>query len=535
MTLQKQPNPIDFLGNKPEFVIRATPNVTSGRTARLQARFLFLESGTLFLRSPHAPISDSYYWRWNVGSGGDDIGSLTAIPAGTANGGELIKSQLERKLKYHPDIIKYYNVNCFVDGNGYCCIDIESWIPEAYDELHQLLIYATGGGIGTLSMQTPLPRNIKQDYRISYLFEYSHRFNILEKQGTTPELFTEPADGIVTASCRVMEGLFGAPDIPKPLADFDNIYKNGILLRLVYAEYYNNESGYGKKSVHVSEWCRLFNGKIGDYNAQYNLPGENSDSGFANTDTAVLFSQNNNEYVYFDDPGTEQYLYVANFTGSTAVISLSISGIPSINVADRTFNIQSGLVYRIGTSLEALGISNAGNVLSYTITLKDSTDPNAQPIVIAVRTYERKRYDFGAHTFLMLNDMNLYETMIIDNIEEEVITEGERHVFQSVDSYSTTDEQTVFKAVTGYRTAQELRLLKTALGKQHNLLVDRNDRSYVWHIDMIPGSVKILDEKEDLTSCEFQFRKRNRSWRRLTRVGQSIVDTLPNMSQAILE
>ncbi|MBO4654641.1 MAG: hypothetical protein J5644_03765 [Bacteroidales bacterium] len=533
MTLQKQPNPIDFLGNKPEFVIRATPYVTSGRTAHLQVRFLFLASGTLSLRSPHAPISNNYFWIFSVGSGGDDIGSLTAIPAGTINGGELIKYQLETKLKYHPEISKYYNVNCSADGN-YCLVDIESWEPEEDDAQHRLQITATGGGIATLTVQYPIVRTFKPDYRISFRFEYNHRFNYLEKNGSTPEMFSEPSDSKVLVSCQMLEGLFGKPDMPRPLSDYEMLYKANLKVRMVYAEYYSDNDGWSMKKLRSGGWHNLFNGSIDNYNAIYNLPSDGNGDSYVQTNHAMLFAQRHGDFVFFDKPETEQYMYVANFTSSTAVVQLDLTGIPSVVTPSRTFNIHTDCIYRIGVSLEALGVTNAEDVISYKITLTDITDSD-NPVNIGERTFERKKRPYGAHTFLLLNPMNLYETMKIDTISQEVATEGERQIYVSEDRYSTTDEQTVYKATTGYRTADELRLLHSAFSKQHNLMVDDKDRSYVWYIDIVPGSVTVLDENEDLINCEFQFRKRSRTWRRLARVGMTSIAELPNMSQAIIE
>lgn len=533
MTLQNQPNPIDFLGNKPKFVIRATPYATNGRTARFQTKLLFLGSGTLSLQSHHAPSEDNYCWRWIVGSGGDDFGSLTAVPVGTANGGELIMYQLERKLKYHPDIIKYYNINCFVDGEGYCWVNIESWEPEEDDNQHSLQMLPTGGALSNTTMQSPIARTIKPDYRISFRLEYKHRFNYLEKSGSTPEMFSEPSEGEVIVNCQMLEGMFGKPDMPIPLSDYEMLYKANMKVRMVYAEYYSDNDGWDMKKLRISEWHNLFNGSIDNYNALYNLPSDGNGDSYVQTSHAMLFAQRNGDIVFFDDPSTEQYMYVANFTGSTAVVRLELAVIPSVAIPSRTFNIKTDCIYRIGASLEALGVTNSENVISYKITLTDVTD--SLPVNIGERTFERKKRTYNAHTFLLLNPMNLYETMKIDTIKQEVVTEGERQIYVSEDSYATTDEQTVYKAITGYRTADELHLLHSAFSKQHNLMVDDEDRSYVWYIDMVPGSVTVIDENEDLINCEFQFRKRLRTWRRLARVGMTSIAELPNMSQTIIE
>jgi hypothetical protein len=553
MNLQKQPNSIDFLGDKPEFVIRATPYSTTGRTARHAVRIYSLEVGTLSLQSPHAPVASDYCWRWSVESSpaeSDNIGKLTAIPSGTTNGGELIKQQIESKVKYHPEVRDFYNVNCSVDGNGYCVVDIESWEPEDCDEgsiesqkylfVHQgasSVEYLLWSSLGNQNIPTilPKPRTAKPDYRVSYLFEYRHRFSYLEKTGYTPEMFTEHSDNKITVGCAILESLFGAPDLPMPLSDCDFLYKACMQVRLAYAEYYTNENGSGKKTQRLSEWFQLFNGSTDKYNALYNLPNDGNNSSYTNTSHAMLFSQQNGELVFFDNPSTEQYLYVGNFTGSTAVVKLVIiEGVSSFQVLANTFNLNNGSVYRIGASLEALGVPNAASVLSYTLKLIDATD-SSNNIVIGERIFEKKRYSYGSHTFLLLNAMNLYESMMVDFLEQEVTMEGERQVYVSEDRYATTDEQIIYKATTGYRTAKELQLLQSSFAKQYNLFVEDDNRQYVWYIDMVPGSVKVLDEKEDLINCEFQFRKRSRHYRRLARVGLNIVSSLPNLSEAVFE
>jgi hypothetical protein len=109
--------------------------------------------------------------------------------------------------------------------------------------------------------------------------------------------------------------------------------------------------------------------------------------------------------------------------------------------------------------------------------------------------------------FLMLNAMNLYETLVVEDLAREDNTDGERRIISGRESYGTTDRQTVFTAKCHPRNAKGLKLLRTAIAKQDNLLLDGK---FAWYIDMVPGSVTSSDESEDVLSCEFKFRLREK-------------------------
>ena len=128
--------------------------------------------------------------------------------------------------------------------------------------------------------------------------------------------------------------------------------------------------------------------------------------------------------------------------------------------------------------------------------------------VKAVRIYILKAFDHGFHTFLMLNALNLYETLIVEDLAREENTEGERRVIAGRDSYGTTDRQTVFTAKCHPRNAKGLKLFRTAFAKQENLLLEGK---FAWHIDMVPGSLTVSDEGSDLVECEFKFRLREKT------------------------
>ena len=63
-----------------------------------------------------------------------------------------------------------------------------------------------------------------------------------------------------------------------------------------------------------------------------------------------------------------------------------------------------------------------------------------------VKHYIVKSFDYGFHSFLMLNAMNLYETFVVEDMAREDNADGERRIIAGRDSYGTTDRQTVFTA-----------------------------------------------------------------------------------------
>ena len=150
-------------------------------------------------------------------------------------------------------------------------------------------------------------------------------------------------------------------------------------------------------------------------------------------------------------------------------------------------------IYRIPISLHAFGVHNSGNVISASITL----DNIRRELIFAP-------YEYGFSTFMMLNSMNLYEPFVVDSIAEEIRTDGER-VRKDEDSYITTGREVVFTANVGWRDKRSLEILRSAYGKQHNIILDGD---FAWYIDMIPESIVVKDDNEDVLNVSFKFRKR---------------------------
>ena len=96
---------------------------------------------------------------------------------------------------------------------------------------------------------------------------------------------------------------------------------------------------------------------------------------------------------------------------------------------------------------------------------------------------------------------------MVEDLEREDNTDWERRIIAGRDSYGNSDRQTVFTARCHPRNAKGLKQLRTAIAKQNNLLLEGK---FAWYIDMVPGSVTTSDESEDVLSCEFKFRLREK-------------------------
>lgn len=322
---------------------------------------------------------------------------------------------------------------------------------------------------------------------------------------TTPEFWLDHNDGNSSIGCKILKAYFPAPQIPpyNGVANAPTICKNSILkVKSIYADtlVVSNGQLVPFKATDTKE-ILLVNGELPTYEHKNNIPDWQSGDGnhFYKKKQIDIFSQNNNETL-FVDMQAEQYLYICNFHTQNISAPLEYSytkldGTTGTNIVPITFKTKT--ITQISVSPAAFGL-NPDEIFSLKLFIANNN---------INRTFIRKEFEYGAHTMLLLNSMNLYESFTVDYVSEEKQTEGERTIYETEDSYLTTDRQTIFTAKCNPENHNSVKLLRTAFEKQHNLLVDGE---FVWQLDFIPGTLKIYDETSDLIEIEFQFRKRKK-------------------------
>lgn len=485
MKIQKEPYKIDFAGNCPEFVLRTTPNYNNGKCYSRTFAVNALPEGELVMEIDESVLT----WQL-LANPTDDLWQMFAVDGGA----QAMLDTLEAKLVYNPILNREFTASCSV-SNGVLLMKITAKNPGSHVVTlrHTLSpLHITTKGIITGACQTP-----KLNYRVRAWF------SVLKTDGSTlmsPEMTFEDSNGTVRVLTDVLQPLFNKPDIPAfnekdTVRHCDSATLTARLYALEMHSDYLHESPTIRTILH-SRKIILVNGKVQQYAAINNLPDWRSvDPKHLHLKTGLdIFGQDNNDNITCP-PGSVQYLYVYNYGETTLTCNLKSSTVAYDGTTEDgepiSLSISPG-VSRVSVSIPESGVVSKkvwleGTGISRTFTLRD--------------------FEYGFHTFLMLNSLNLYETFIVEYLAREEQTDGERRVFAKVDSYTTTDSQTVYIARCTPRNANGLKLLRSAFAKQHNLLLEGE---FAWYIDMLPGSLQTSDEGADLMEAEFKFRLRDK-------------------------
>ena len=517
MKIRKAPYPIDFLGNSPEYILRATPWSSEGRRVSQTYSVASLPAGRLVFGSLRiGGIPGTSELSWNVKADPGD--GLYEIAAASGDATAVLGS-LEAKVIYNPELRKYFDVSAWVSA-GICHIKFTSLIeePDNIDFYHE----DDENAVSWVEGNTGLKRTPRKDWRAMAFF------SIKTPQGvaTTPEMIFEESGGDVHVSTDIIRAYMPKPDIPgwgefftaKPCPNAT------AKIRLYYGEMYvdssipmlNEGTGHTTQNAGLktrsagkgivlhkllrSDEITLVNGELEDHAFENNIPDWNSsDNTHFYLKTGIgIFGQDDNDTI-LTPHGTEQYIYVYNFGSSNVIARVQAYATLADGTTDDDWEDEN-VTLRPGVNRITVREDD-----SDVVALRVEVGVNS--IVKAVRNYILKAFDHGFHTFLMLNALNLYETFIVEEIAREESTEGERRVIAGRDSYGTSDRQTVFTARCHPRNAKGLKLLRTAFAKQDNLLLEGH---YAWYVDMMPGSLTVSDEGADLTECEFKFRLREK-------------------------
>lgn len=498
MQIRKRPYKIDFAGNNPEFVLRTTPYTQKGRCWSGTFRVDSLPAGTLHFSSLRiGGIPGTSELVWTVKPNPDDgLYELLSVSSGAA----AILDALEAKVIYNPTLRHYFDVSAWVNS-GSCYIKFTSLTPEPelvafYHEEYENAVVWTEGVTGA-------KQKLKPNYRVLAFFA-GHAAG---QHFRTPDMMLEESNGDVHIDCSMLNAWFPKPDIPMLGEIFTATPCSAATMtaRLWYGEMYADslDSMPILRTLDRSSLVTLINGCVSQYAADNNIPDWmacNDDHLHLKAGVDII-GQDNGETVIVP-PGVDQYIYLYNYSTVNMTVRIQETvtfenGTVNDDWTDEILSLPPG-VNRV-TVREA---NDADRVVAWTVTITDSTFNRT-----ITRHYVVKGFEYGFHTFLMLNALNLYESMPMEFLVREEQTEGERRLIAGVDSYGTTDRQTVFTARCLPRNASGLKLLRTAFSKKDNLLLEGK---YAWYIDMIPGSITSSDESNFLTECEFKFRLREK-------------------------
>lgn len=516
MKIRKAPYPIDFLGNSPEFVLLATPWSTEGRPWRGVFAIHGLPAGTLTVSIDGEDLT------WALSDNPGD-GLFEMLAAATAAG---ILDTLEAKLVYNPQLNRDFTARAeIVTDPELTGGEPTVWLTLTAREPgpHSVGVSHSTGTVYTVEVAEGLTQTMRKNWRALAFF------SVTTPQGTsrTPDMLFEESGGDVHVPTDIIRAYMPKPDIPgwgeaftaKPCPNAT------AKVRLYYGEMYagtpttawmdgtantahnvlavtNTEAEEEGMTLHTlmrSGETTLVNGEVEQYAALNNIPGWEAcnDDHLHLKEGADIFGQDNGETTIVPQ-GAEQYIYMYNYSAADITVRLLVSAVFADGSSD---NARQDVTLTLAPGVNRITVKD-DDAVAWRASV---TDTNFNRTV--TRNYTVRAFEHGFHTFLMLNALNLYESMPVEFLAREEQSEGERRIIAGRDSYGSTDRQTVFTARCLPRNASGLKLLRTAFHKQDNLLVEGE---HAWYIDMIPGSVTLSDESDFLTECEFKFRLREK-------------------------
>ncbi len=481
MNLRKEPFKLDFIGNDPSWIVKTSPFHTPGRKRSVSFSVETLLPGQLlWLETPYG----DYQWNVVLSEDPDDMMSLSS--AATT---EEVMMALERKMSHRHDLNEFFDISLVKEQNR-VVVTVTAKEEEPADPV---VLYSNTTPCPVLSSTSGLARTGKNGYKIAARMQYENPGN----GGFTPWLFFDDNDGTVTIPATILIPCFARREIPVYNETVGAYPCTHLLMnaRLCFAEFYDGIM----RVVKISNWRTFVHGKIGQYEAENNIPDWKSvdNEKFYRKTGIDIFGQDNNAVVK-TDVETEQFLYISNFTdqtvGSVDVIVQAVHTTGTVNTTVASITFAQGTVCRIPVGATALGL-NSSTLLHYTVSVGHAGNIIRRTFMMVPRTYY-------ARTLLLLNRVGLYESFVIDNIAVENETSGKRTSVAKCDAFVIEDAVSTITARTGRRSYGELDLLKSAAAMDGNLLLDGQ---YAWRITIKPGTIKIIEESEDLLEAEFSF------------------------------
>lgn len=483
MNLQKMPYGIDFIGNDPQFVIRTNPYASSGRRAARTFAISSLNQGAIIFESPH------FTQIFNVVNYEDD----NAWNLQTSTSVDQVYQQLTRKLKYNYKINLHYEVSIVKEESRVLLTFMD--LVEGVQPFNLSIIDVNGLDFPVVANTPGLDRTLKPQYKI--LAKYLVKFGT--SSSSTPYLFFDGSNGKCEIGTRILEPFFKSPDVPpyqQPVGSY--VCNNAILTAtLLFADQTDQQVGFVKQSNEIL----LINGKLDDYCQKNNIPDWASlnDEKFWMKNGIDIFGQNQDDTIK-TDIFTEQFLYISNFTNNTIHSRFVANAIRKDGSTDRTsiitLSFPAKTISRVPVSLQAIGFSNMSDIIAYDVAISQNSSS------VIRRRFTIVPRKFNAKTIFILNEMNLYESVVVEDVKCESTTSGNRIVRNFSDSYLIDDNITVYSAKGTQRPGRELSLISKALDKVGNLLLDGE---YAMEISILPGSFIVSDDAEDLLRFEFQF------------------------------
>ena len=352
----------------------------------------------------------------------------------------------------------------------------------------------------------------KKNYKVFARFEITRYVNGTVQQSFTPEILLTPdTDNKVFLYLNILRPYFSQIDIPL----IDELFGGTVLqyatlkYRLIFSDYFDDKV----QVLKYSDYAFVVAGKLSEMQRSLNLPdwatqmnGNNKLSHLptpinygCDTDLTVKTFAQMPQYVYF-------MLFNINKNGNYSsqlafrVDILNSDGSRIDDIELPTLEVSNYNIIRVAVSCGALRLDEySSDILSYTVRAFYPATRQQQ----WKRTFILKEKPYHAKTFLLQNRYGVLETFSIDHEAKEKTVEGEQIKKNTNIEIDISDISEIYTARTGYKSPAEMKLLAEALESSLNFKIENRE---IIPITILPNTLSIYDEAEDLQNAEFQYK-----------------------------
>ena len=542
LSITSEPTALDFIKNNP-FIEFQNNNFhqTKGHTTlrfefktamfavnvryRFSLKFTFLQNTVTFL------LSDSLLL---LNRNKNDSTVLTIV-----HQEKEMREEFERKIKNNPLISQFYNVSFEKLSNTSGAFGVWDMRFDAKTAMNNDRVNASYVnflvGIGVVqpalvSNRAGVAPNLPENWKLWAKFIVTKREDWQQyTQIETPEMLfdilpdeTFSGSGLSLLNCKVgvpleiLKNYFLSADVPaidEPLLGKNGVptaypvFKNSIKTVCQYTEI--SGKNMQKKVILQTKEYTIFNGEL-DSGFHKNKLFDWVTKDFPNhhwipsTLTEIMVwgtSTGEKARIFRELP---QWIYVSTLkTKSNTTIVLRAEyplvikpGDPVPMPSAFQLTLLPNMIYRIPVSMKNLELPN--NIPSFFVTLKEQSATQA----FFRRDFEVTPKPYHARVFLLQNKYGLLESFWIDNLLEEKTIDGEPVRLSQIYALDISKVETVYTARTGSKRISEMQILKAAIENTDNYIMQDKE---LFPITILPLTLQVADEEDDLQSAEFQF------------------------------
>ena len=498
-SIVEQPFIFDFVNNNLIFKLTGTPISVTGRKAVTRYKINAMPQANHYLMISYGTKAFEFIVKTTT--------SALQAPFEIFRYSSLseLKTELETKIAKNYYIARDFNVT--VSDT----LEITFTAKQNGGNTVTLQSTDSSANIQLLSTTTGVEMVEKAGYRIFAKLEVTRIVGGVTKTEQTPEILLHvDSDNRVSLPLSLLCSYLTAVDIPAPNESFAARSLKYALLkyRLVYSDYFNDtiqvlqysderylvngEMSESYRGINISDWSC----PIGSSNKLSSF-GRPRSYGSSSGLTVKSYSELP-QYAYF------MFFYTREVNSYTSSLEVRIDilnedGSTVTNINPGAITLTNFSIARIPLSVKALSLANhSTQILSYTVRIFHA----ATPAAAWTRTFIMQEKPFYAKEFLLQNKYGVLESFFIDNETIKKTVDGEKITCNGKIKIDITDVSTVFTARTGYKSDIEMKLLSEAVENRFHYKIVNGE---LIPVIILPDTLTILDEAEDLQTVEFQY------------------------------